>query len=147
MNIIKSIDRQTKVISLAAALCLLVAIIMSADTFKFYTQKKATVSASVSKMEMYDESTEDRNEQGYRIYVNYVCMGKTFHDAFYKNVELDTDIQVGDRIEIEVYAEKPDEIVRNVSVNFLFFFAAFIVLGFISAKKIKADIRITKSEN
>lgn len=147
MKVIKSLDKQTKFISLATIICLIVAIILSVDTVKFYTQKKAVARATVSQMEMYDESTGDRNEQGYRVYVNYVCMGKTFHDIYYENVNLDTEIKVGDRIEIEVYEKNPEKIVKNVSVNSLFFIVAFIVLTVVSVKRIKVDVKRYKTEN
>ncbi|GEM_PF-3845465 len=137
---IKKLKKQTKIMLFASVLCLITITVLSLNTIKYYTSEKATVTATVTRMNYFDRSTDEKNDFGYQVFVDYTYMDQQYRDVFYDEVRMNTELEEGKSLDIEIYADAPETVAKNTFINIWFFVAGLAVLVGVTVKNVKTDI-------
>lgn len=140
------LDRETKIVAVAALLCVIVTLFLSANTVKYYTRRKVSVHATVTAMEMYNNSTAENSDWGYDVFVDYGCLGKKYKNVHYGQVSVDTGLKEGSKLDFEVYADEPDKVAQNTFGNSWIFLAFSVMMIAVSAGSIRRDLNVGKGK-
>lgn len=145
MSADKLIKKDTGIIVAATVICIIVTLFLSANTIRYYTQKKVTVRSEVVAMEMYNNSTAETSDWGYDVFVDYNCLGKSYKHVHYGQVTVDTDLKEGSKLDFQVYADEPDTVAQNTFGNSWIFLAVSVILIAVSVKNVRGDLKNRKT--